>query len=92
MLVDPKHPNTEGFGSEVRAAALAVGQQLIVLDVISDRDIETSFTTFVQRGAGALQAGTGAFLISQRERVVALAADIMVPAIYHLHKPSRPAA
>jgi hypothetical protein len=34
-----------------RAAAQAIGQQLIIIDVSSDRDIETAFATFVQRGA-----------------------------------------
>jgi putative tryptophan/tyrosine transport system substrate-binding protein len=81
VLVDPKWPLTERFVSELRAAALAVGQQLIVLDVSSDREIETAFTTLVQRGAGALHAGLGGFLLSQRERIVALAARHRIPAI-----------
>ena len=59
VLVDPKWPLTERFISELRAAALAVGQQLVVLDVSSDREIETAFTTLVQRGAGALIWGPG---------------------------------
>ena len=83
MLVDPKWPLTEHFVSELRAAASAVGQQIIVLDVSSDREIETAFTTLVQRGAGALHAGIGAFLNSQRERIVALAARHGIPAIYN---------
>ena len=66
----------------MQAAAQAIGQQLIVLDVSSDRDIETAFATFVQRGAGALLVGAGAFLYSNRERVVALAARHALPAIY----------
>src|SRR5882724_10568548 len=82
VLVDPKWPLTEPFVSELRAAALAVGQQLIVLDVSSDREIETAFTTLVQRGAGALLAGFGGFLLSQRERIAALAARHRIPAIY----------
>ena len=83
VLVDPKYPLTERFVSELRAAALAVGQQLIVLDVSSDREIETAFTTLVQRGAGALLAGgTGGFLYSRRERIVALADRHRIPAIY----------
>ena len=60
VLVDPKFPTTERFVSEVRAAASAIGRQLIVLEVSSDREIETAFTTLVQRGAGALLWGTGA--------------------------------
>jgi putative ABC transport system substrate-binding protein len=84
VLVDPKFPTTERFVSEVRAAASAIGRQLIVLEVSSDREIETAFTTLVQRGAGALLWGTGWFLLSQRERVVALAARHRIPAMYLL--------
>jgi ABC-type uncharacterized transport system substrate-binding protein len=84
VLVDPKFPLTERFVSELRAAASAVGQQIEVLYVSSDREIETAFTTLVQRGAGALLAGTGGFLLSQRERIVALAARHRIPAIYNV--------
>ena len=66
----------------MQAAAQAIGQQLIVLDASSDRDIETAFATFVQRGAGALLVGSGAFMNSHRERIVALAARHALPASY----------
>jgi putative tryptophan/tyrosine transport system substrate-binding protein len=82
VLVDPEWPLTERFVSGVRTAALAIGQQVIVLDVRSDREIETAFTTLVQRGAGALHVGIGGFMGSQRERIVALAARHRIPAIY----------
>ena len=82
MLADPKWPLTERFVSEIRAAASAVGQQLIVLNVSSDREIETAFTTLVQRGAGALHVGVG--MLPQRERIIALAAQHRIPAIYVL--------
>ncbi len=71
---------------DVQVAAEAIGQQLIVVDVGSDADIETAFATFVQRGAGALFAGTGAFMNSRRERVVALAARHALPAIYPIRE------
>jgi ABC-type uncharacterized transport system substrate-binding protein len=82
VLVDRKWPTTERFVSELRAAALAGGQELIVLDVSSDREIETAFTTLVQRGAEVLHGGIGSFVLSQRERIVALAARHGIPAIY----------
>jgi ABC-type uncharacterized transport system substrate-binding protein len=84
LLADPKFPTTERFVSEVRAAASAMGQQIEVLYVSSDREIETAFTTLVQRGAGALHGGLGGFLLSQRERTVALAARHRIPAIYNV--------
>ena len=65
----------------MQAAAHAIGLQLIVLDASSDRDIDAAFATFVQREAGALLVGAGAFL-TRRERVVALAARHALPASY----------
>jgi ABC-type uncharacterized transport system substrate-binding protein len=82
VLVDPKWPLAERFLSEVQAAASAMGQQIEVLYVGSDREIETAFTTLVQRGAGALQVGVGSLLLSKRERIAALAARHRIPAIY----------
>ena len=63
VLVNPNRADTEAERRDVQAAAQAIGQQLIILNVSSDRDIETAFATFVQRGAGALLVGTGAFML-----------------------------
>jgi putative ABC transport system substrate-binding protein len=82
VLVDPNRPDTEARRSDVEAAAQTIGQQLLILDVSSDRDIEAAFATFVQRGAGALFVGAGAFFNSNRERLVALAARHALPASY----------
>ena len=86
VLADPKFPTTERFVSDIRAAASAIGQQIEVLYVSSDREIESAFTTLVQHGAGVLLWGTGDFMISQRERVVSLAARHRIPAIYVLRE------
>jgi ABC transporter substrate binding protein/Phage integrase family len=87
VLVNPDAPDTEAERRDVQAAARAIGQQLIILDVKSDSDIEAAFATFVQRGAGALLAGTGAFMNSHRQQLVALAARHALPAIYSLREP-----
>jgi putative ABC transport system substrate-binding protein len=82
VLVNPNTFETEAERSDVQAAARAIGQQLIVLDVSSERDIESAFATIVQRGAGALLAGSGAFMTSHREGLVALAARHALPTGY----------
>jgi putative ABC transport system substrate-binding protein len=87
VLVNPNNPEAVSERSDVQAAALAIGQQLLVLDVSSDRDIEPAFATFVQSGAGALFVGTGAFFFSHRERIVALAARHALPASYAQREP-----
>ena len=84
MLVNPSSPETEAERKDVQAAAQAIGQQLIILDVNSDHEIETAFTTLVQRGADALLVGSGPFLTSHREQLVALAARHGLPTSYGL--------
>ena len=80
MLVYPNSPDTEAERKDVQAAAQAIGQQLIVFDVGTVNEIEMALATIVQRGAGALLVGGGAFFNSHRERVVALAARHGLPA------------
>ena len=72
--------------SDLRRLAQAIGQQLIVVEAGSDRDIETAFATFAQRGAGALFIGSSAFFNSRRERVAALAVHHALPASHTLRE------
>jgi ABC-type uncharacterized transport system substrate-binding protein len=82
MLVFPNTPETEAERRDVQSAAKASGLGLVIVDVGSDRDIETAFAEFVQRGVGALLTGNGPFLVSKRELVVALAARNAIPAMH----------
>jgi putative tryptophan/tyrosine transport system substrate-binding protein len=82
VLANPSVPNTVVERREVQAAASAIGQQLALIDVASDRDFEPAFTSFIERRVGALLVGTGGFLNSQRNRLVALAARHRLPAGY----------
>ncbi len=86
MLVEPNRPETEPERKDVQAAAQAIGLQLIIIDVSNDREIETAFDTFAQRGTDALFVGAGAFLGSKGERIVALAARYALPAIYQVRQ------
>jgi putative tryptophan/tyrosine transport system substrate-binding protein len=82
MLEDLSSPGTEAERTDVQAAAQAIGLQLIIIDVNNDSDIETAIASFVQRGAGALLVGAGAFVTSKRESIAALAARHAIPAMY----------
>ena len=82
VLVGLESPETAAERRDLQAAAQAVGQQLVVFDAASERDIETAFAMFVQRGARAVITVGGAFIFSNRERIVALAARHALPASY----------
>jgi hypothetical protein len=57
LLVDPKSPITERFVSEVRAAALAIGQRIEVLYASSGREIDTAFASLSQKPIDAILSG-----------------------------------
>jgi putative tryptophan/tyrosine transport system substrate-binding protein len=82
VMMNPSTAETEIDRSEIVAASHAVRQQIIVLDVRSDRDIEAAFASAVQRGAGAMLIGTGAFLTSKRHELVTLEARHALPTMY----------
>jgi len=82
MLQNATSSGVEAERRELLAAGQAIGQQLVILDVSSESEIATAFTRLTQREAKALFVGTGAFMNSQRERIVELAARHRIAAIY----------
>lgn len=86
MLVNPNTPNNEAERSDVQTAAQMIGQQLLILDVNSERDIEGAFETFGRRRIDALLVGSGPFLASYRAQVVMLAARYKLPTCYPLRE------
>jgi putative tryptophan/tyrosine transport system substrate-binding protein len=86
VLVSANTAEGEEERRDVQGAAQAIGQQLIIVDARTDDDIEAAFATFVRHGAGGLLCGSGAFLNSRRERVVALAASHALPAMFALRE------
>jgi ABC-type uncharacterized transport system substrate-binding protein len=86
VLVDPKWPITERFVSELRAAALAVEQQIEVLHVSTGRDIDTVFASLAQKPVDALLVGPSPLANNRRVQLVTLAAYHRVLAIYFLRE------
>jgi putative ABC transport system substrate-binding protein len=82
VLVNPDTPTTAAERGELQAAAQAIGQPLLVLEVTNERELEAAFATIKQRGAGALLVGASAFLTSRREWIVATTAHYALPSIY----------
>lgn len=71
---------------QVKAAAAAVGQQLLVADVARDSDIDQAFATFANASVGAVLVGSGPFFRSHKEQIISLAARHRLPASYSLHE------
>jgi putative ABC transport system substrate-binding protein len=82
MFVNPNNPNAEVDTKDVEAAARDLGLQLHVFDAVKDGDVDAAFASLIQHNASALLVGADPFIDTQRHRIVALAAQHGVPAIY----------
>jgi len=86
FLVDPTSPNTESDTRDMLAAAGAMHQQILVHSIVEDTDLEKSFATLHQQGAGAVAIGNGALFSDRHEKIIALAARQALPAMYCLRE------
>jgi putative ABC transport system substrate-binding protein len=82
LLVDRNIADPASQVSAVQTAVRTLGLQLVVLNVRTAHDIDMVFANLVRERAGALVVGAGGFLVSQRDKIIALAARYAVPTIY----------
>jgi putative ABC transport system substrate-binding protein len=82
LLANPDNPDAEAEIRDTRDAASTLGQQIEVLFATRESDFDSIFATAVARRVGALMVGSDAFFTNQRERLAALAARHVLPAIY----------
>jgi putative ABC transport system substrate-binding protein len=68
--------------SEMESTAQAIGQQLLVVNVSTEREIDEAFATIVERKADAIVYGASTFYQVVRKRLASLAAQHSIPAIY----------
>jgi tripartite-type tricarboxylate transporter receptor subunit TctC/ABC-type uncharacterized transport system substrate-binding protein len=74
VLVNPSNRVTSDADiGGARAAAQRLGLEIIVVNAGTDNEIESAFSSAVQRGTGAVYVGSDAFLTSRREQIAKLA-------------------
>jgi len=86
FLVNPNNPLAENQSEQAHQAARAVGAQMHVFRANDDNDIETAFRMIAQRKIPALAVAAAPFFDTRREKLVALAAQNSLPAIYHFRE------
>jgi putative tryptophan/tyrosine transport system substrate-binding protein len=72
----------ETLSKGLQTAARAIQREILVVSASTEREIDTAFTTLVQRKVGALVVGNDPFFNARPDQLVALAARHAVPAIY----------
>jgi putative ABC transport system substrate-binding protein len=82
FLVNQKNPITETDTQDVRSAASTLRQRALVVSASSESDLDSAFATLVKEGAGALLVQSDPFFNGNPAKIVGLAAQHAIPAVY----------
>jgi putative tryptophan/tyrosine transport system substrate-binding protein len=82
VLVNPNNLASTLEGTDAQTAAQAIGQKTVLLKASTESHIDDAFATIVRQRIGALFVSADLFFLTQRDKLVALAARHAVPAIY----------
>jgi putative tryptophan/tyrosine transport system substrate-binding protein len=82
ILINPANQQAESISTDARAAALAIGLQVEIFAVSSNRDIEAAFVSLIQKQIAALQVTADQLFIVRRTYLAVLAARHAVPVIF----------
>ena len=82
VLLDPNVVETGVEIQAVQRAGQVIGQEVMILKAARESELDAAFSTMAQSRAGALLVGGGAFFVTQRRRLVALATHHGISASY----------
>jgi putative ABC transport system substrate-binding protein len=82
MLVNPKYPSAADEVAGVQAGARKIGVQISAIETPAESDFELAFVRLGQQKIAGLLVTDDPFLQSHRDRLVGLAAQHAIPAIY----------
>jgi putative ABC transport system substrate-binding protein len=82
VLINPNSPEVGPQINEIETAARSLGQPIHTVNAGSDGDFEPAFSSLAERAVDGLIVSNDAFFNGRRERIIALAAQRHIPAIY----------
>jgi ABC-type uncharacterized transport system substrate-binding protein len=82
FLVNPKFPEGQAQLKDVPAAARRIGQQLKILNASSLKEIEAAFASLGPEMPDGLLVASDPIFASDRSRLIGLASDHALPAMY----------
>jgi putative tryptophan/tyrosine transport system substrate-binding protein len=68
------------------AAALTISRPVVILNASNDAELEAALAALAEQRAGALLVGADPFIGTRRDRIIALAAERNLPAIFHFRE------
>ena len=83
FLVDPNNPNAAAETSDAEVGARTIGKRIVLLRASTEHEIDIAFAALAKQRIEALVAAGEVFFESRRSQIVALAAQLAVPAVYN---------
>ena len=86
VLLNPVFPPAARQLQELEQAARTIGQRLVVTKASTDEELNAAFAVLVQERIGALLVAADPYFDTRRDRIIALAAQHRLPAIYQFRE------
>jgi putative ABC transport system substrate-binding protein len=81
-LLNPASPPAADQQQALEAATRTIGQRIVIAKASTDAELDAAFATLVRERVGALLIAADSYFDTRRDRIVALAAQHRLPAIY----------
>jgi len=85
-LLNPNSPGQEHQLPELEEAARTIGRRLLVAKASNDDELNAAFALLVQQRIGALLVAADPYFDTQRDRIIAFAAQNHLPAVYQFRE------
>jgi len=82
VLINPNFQGAPDQSREVEVAGRAIGRAIQIVNAGNDQELEEAFATFARGRVAALLVVADPLLTIRRDRIMALAAQLKLPAIY----------
>jgi putative ABC transport system substrate-binding protein len=86
VLINPNYPEAEVQWREVQEAARIIDQRIQISKAGNDEELDGAFAAFVQQRVDALLVCSDPFFDTRRDRLIASAAQLKLPAIYQFRE------
>jgi putative ABC transport system substrate-binding protein len=86
VMVNPNNPSTEFDLSDIRAAAVSLGVEIVRVNAGSERDLDKALAELVERRVGGLLVNSDVFFFTRRTQLIELAARLAVPTVFDVRE------
>jgi putative ABC transport system substrate-binding protein len=86
VLINPNYQEAQDQSRELQVAGRAIGRPIQIVNAGNDQELEEAFATFARGRVAALLVAADPFFTVRRDRIMALAAQLKLPAIYEFRE------